>query len=563
MDTAKRRSSAVQEGASRAPHRSLFHALGWDGGALGKPVIGIANSYSELVPGHRDLRKIVDHVREGIWSEGGVAVEFGTIAVCDGIAMGHQGMKYSLPSRDLIADSVEIVAQAHALDGLVLVGSCDKIVPGMLMAAARLDIPSVIVSGGPMLAGSSNGKEVGLEAVFEAVGRHGAGKMTDGELARLEASACPGCGSCAGLFTANTMNCLSEALGIGLPGNGTIPAVCADRCILARESGRAAVRAVRQGLTARKVLTRAAFLNAVALDMALGGSTNTALHLPAIAASAGVPLSLDDFDEMSAKVPHLCALAPSGPYYMEHLHAVGGVMTVMKTLAGLGRIDGRAATMTGRAVSSSFEGAPGPDGKYVACPEKPYHAEGGLAVLRGNLAPGGSIVKKAAVDPSMLVHEGPARVFNSEEEAQEAIMGRKIVAGDVVVIRYEGPRGGPGMREMLSPTAAIAGIGLDREVALITDGRFSGASRGASIGHITPEAAAGGPIGIVREGDRIRVDIPGKRLDLLIDETEWKTRTAGFRPHETRTESSFLNAYARSVGPASHGALRETRGDSP
>jgi dihydroxy-acid dehydratase len=311
------------------------------------------------------------------------------------------------------------------------------------------------------------------------------------------------------------------------------------------------------------VLTRAAFLNAVALDMALGGSTNTALHLPAIAASAGVPLSLDDFDEMSAKVPHLCALAPSGPYYMEHLHAAGGVMTVMKTLAGLGRIDGSAVTVTGRPLSSSFEGAPAPDGKYVACPEKPYHAEGGLAVLRGNLAPGGSIVKKAAVDPSMLVHEGPARVFDSEEEAQEAIMGKKIMPGDVVVIRYEGPRGGPGMREMLSPTAAIAGIGLDREVALITDGRFSGASRGASIGHITPEAAAGGPIGIVREGDRIRVDIPGKRLDLLIDEKEWKIRTAGFRPRQTRTESSFLDSYARAVGPASHGALRETRGDRP
>lgn len=561
MDTAKRRSSAVQEGASRAPHRSLLHALGWDGGALGRPVIGIANSYSELVPGHRDLRRIVESVREGIWSEGGVACEFGTIAVCDGIAMGHEGMKYSLPSRDLIADSVEIVAQAHALDGLVLVGSCDKIVPGMLMAAARLDIPSVIVSGGPMLAGNCDGKAVGLEAVFEAVGRHSAGRMTDRELASLETRACPGCGSCAGLFTANTMNCLSEALGIGLPGNGTVPAVHADRCILAREAGRAAVRAVRQGITPRKVLTRAAFLNAVALDMALGGSTNTALHLPAIAASAGVPLSLDDFDEMSAQVPHLCALAPSGPYYMEHLHSAGGVMTVMKTLAGLGRIDGTAATVTGSPLSSSYEGAPAPDGKYVACPDKPYHAEGGLAVLRGNLAPEGSIVKKAAVDPSMLVHEGPARVFDSEEEAQEAIMGKKIKPGDVVVIRYEGPKGGPGMREMLSPTAAIAGIGLDRQVALITDGRFSGASRGASIGHITPEAAAGGPIGIVREGDRIRVDIPGKRLDLLIDEKEWKIRAKEFRPRETRTGSSFLNSYARAVGPASHGALRETRGD--
>ena len=556
MDTTKHRSSAVQEGASRAPHRSLLHALGWDPKSMGRPVIGIANSYSELIPGHRDLRKIADNVREGIWSEGGVACEFGTIGVCDGIAMGHVGMKYSLPSRDLIADSIEIVAQAHALDGLVLVVNCDKIVPGMLMAAARLDIPSVIISGGPMLAGSFDGRDVGLEAVFEAVGRHTAGKMTDADLARLECTACPGSGSCAGLFTANTMNCLSEALGLALPGNGSIPAAYADRSILAREAGRAAVRAVREGLTPRKILTRAAFLNAVALDMALGGSTNSALHLPAIAASAGVPLSLDDFDRMSATVPHLCSLAPSGPYYMQHLHSAGGIMTVLKTLAALGRIDGSALTVTGASLSQSYAGAPEPDGKYVARPEKPYHPEGGLAVLKGNLAPEGSIVKKAAVDPSMLVHEGPARVFDSEEEAQEAILAGKIRPGDVVVIRYEGPRGGPGMREMLSPTATIAGIGLDKQVALITDGRFSGASRGASIGHITPEAAAGGPIGIVREGDRIRVDIPGKRLDLLIDEKEWAKRAAEFRPRVTRTGSAFLDAYAADVGPASRGALR-------
>jgi dihydroxy-acid dehydratase len=412
-----------------------------------------------------------------------------------------------------------------------------------------------------MLAGSFDGKDVGLESVFEAVGRHSAGKMTDADLARLEGSACPGCGSCAGLFTANTMNCLSEALGIALPGNGTIPAVHADRFILAREAGRAAVRAVRQGLTPRTILTRAAFLNAVALDMALGGSTNTALHLPAIAASAGVPLSLDDFDDMSAKVPHLCSLAPSGPFYMQHLHAAGGVMTVMKALAGLGRIDGHVHTITGSPLSDSYTGAAEPDGKYVSHPETPYHREGGLAVLRGNLAPEGSIVKKAAVDPSMLVHEGPARVFDSEEDAQKAIIGNTIKRGDVIVIRYEGPKGGPGMREMLSPTAAIAGIGLDKEVALITDGRFSGASRGASIGHVTPEAAAGGPIGIVREGDLIRVDIPGKRLDLLIDEKEWNARAAGFRPRVTHTTSSFLASYARTVGPASRGALRQPAGD--
>ena len=530
---------------------------------MGKPVIGIANSYSELIPGHRELRRIAESVREGIWAEGGIAVEFGTIGVCDGLAMGHVGMKYSLPSRDLIADSIEIVARAHGLDGLVLLASCDKIVPGMLMAAARLDIPSVFLSGGPMLAGRFNGRSVGLDAVFEAVGRRAVGAMSDDDLARLERCACPGSGSCAGLFTANTMNCLSEALGIALPGNGATPAVHADRVIIARESGRAAVQAVRQGLTPRAIMTREAFLNAVALDMALGGSTNTALHLPAIAASAGVALSLEDFDEMSARVPHLCSLAPSGPHYMENLHSAGGVMAVLKSLARLGRIDGSAMTVTGSALSVSYSAAAEPDGVYIAHPEKPYHAGGGLAVLHGNLAPEGCIVKKAAVDPSMLVHEGPARVFDSEEQAQEAILGGKIRSGDVVVIRYEGPKGGPGMREMLSPTSTIAGIGLDREVALITDGRFSGASRGASIGHVAPEAAAGGPIGIVREGDRIRVDITGKRLDLLIDEKEWKKRMAAFTPRVSVTGSSFLDAYARSVGSAARGALREGAGATP
>ncbi len=552
----ERRSASVQAGAARAPHRSLLRALGWDATTMGRPVIGIANSFSELIPGHRDLRRIADSVREGIWSEGGVAAEFGTIGVCDGIAMGHVGMRYSLPSRDLIADSIEIVALAHALDGLVLVVNCDKIVPGMLMAAARLDIPSVIVSGGPMLAGSFDGREVGLEAVFEGVGRHSAGRMSDAELTRLECSACPGTGSCSGLFTANTMNCLSEALGLALPGNGSIPAVHARRSSLAREAGRAAVRAVKAGLTPRRVLTRTAFLDAVALDMALGGSTNTALHLPAIAASAGVTLTLDDFDEMAARVPHLCSLAPSGPYYMQHLNSAGGVMAVLKVLASLGAVDGSAMTVSGAPLSASWRDAPAPDGKYIALPEKPYHAEGGLAVLRGNLAPEGSIVKKAAVDASMLRHEGPARVYDSEEQAQKAILGKQIRPGDVVVIRYEGPRGGPGMREMLSPTAAIAGIGLDREVALITDGRFSGASRGASIGHVTPEAAAGGPIGIVREGDHIRIDIPGKRIDLLIDAAEWKRREAAFHPRPTATGSAFLDAYAASVGPANLGAVR-------
>ncbi len=546
----------MREGASRAPHRSLLHALGWDRASEGRPMIGIANSFSELIPGHKDLRRLAEYVKEGIWSEGGIACEFGTIGVCDGLAMGHGGMRYSLPSRDLIADSVEIVAQAHGLDGLVLLASCDKIVPGMLMAAARLDIPAVLVAGGPMLAGSSGGRQVGLGAVFEAVGRHGMGKMSDEDLGRLECDACPGTGSCAGLFTANSMNCLAEALGIALAGNGTIPAVHADRCRLARDSGRAAVRAVREDLRTSRVLTRAAFLNAVALDMALGGSTNTALHLPAIAASAGVELSLEDFDRISSAVPHLCSIAPSGPYYMEHLHAAGGIPAVLKTLARLGHVDGRAVTISGHPLSMTFQNAAEPDGTWIAKPEKPYHAEGGLAVLKGNLAPEGCVVKKAAVDPSMLVHEGPARVFDCEEDAQSAILGRKIKRGDIVVIRYEGPRGGPGMREMLSPTSAIAGIGLDREVALITDGRFSGASRGASIGHVAPEAAVGGPIGIVREGDRIRVDIPGKTLDLLINAEEWKKRMAEFHPAARPTGSAFLDAYAESVGPASRGAIR-------
>ena len=553
------RSATIREGAARAPHRSLLHAMGWDRDTSGKPVIGIANSYSELIPGHLHLRQVAQAVREGIWSEGGVACEFGTIGVCDGLAMGHPGMKYSLPSRDLIADSVEIVAQSHGLDGLVLVVNCDKIVPGMLMAAARLDIPSVLISGGPMLAGTFGGKAIGLDAVFEAVGRHASGRMSDADLARMECGACPGPGSCAGLFTANTMNCLAEALGLALPGNGTIPAVSADRIILARAAGRAAVHAVRTSLSPRKIMTRAAFLNAVALDMALGGSTNTALHLPAIASSAGVPLSLDDFDALSAQVPHLCSLAPSGPYHMQDLHAAGGVPAVLKVLEGLGKVDGSAMTASGAPLRESCASAPEPDGKFISFPGSPYHKEGGLAVLKGNLAPEGSIVKKAAVDPGMLVHEGPARVFDSEEAAQEAIIGRRIRPGDVVVIRYEGPRGGPGMREMLSPTATLAGIGLDKDVALITDGRFSGASRGASIGHITPEAAAGGPLGVVREGDRIRVDIPGKRLDLLVSDSELQGRLAAFRPRRTETGSALLESYAARVGPASRGAVAERR----
>jgi dihydroxy-acid dehydratase len=555
-------SDAMKKGTARAPHRSLLHALGWDRDNMDRPLIGVANSYSELIPGHMHLKQLAEKVKEGVWSAGGVAAEFGMIGVCDGLAMGHPGMRFSLPSRELIADSVEVVARAHALDGLVLITNCDKIVPGMLMAAARLDIPSVVISGGPMLAGEfrfpgeDHPRKIGLETMFEAVGKVSAGRFTEEQLAELECRVCPGAGSCAGLFTANTMNCLAEALGMALPGNGSIPAVYGARLALAREAGRRAVAAVSERLTPRSILTRQAFLNA----MALGGSTNTALHLQAIAAEAGVELALDDFDRVSDRVPHLCSLAPSGPYFMEHLFAAGGVMTVCKVLDGLRAVDGSCLTITGKALNASYAGAPDPDGTYVAHPEKPYHSSGGLAVLKGSLAPEGSIVKKAAVDPSMLVHEGAARVFDGEEEAQGAILAGKIRPGDVVVIRYEGPRGGPGMREMLSPTSSIAGMGLDKEVALLTDGRFSGATRGAAIGHITPEAAAGGPIGLVCEGDRIRIDIPAKRLDLLVPEAELRSRAAQFVAKVKPTGSPFLDSYARQVRSAAHGATRRGSG---
>jgi len=549
-------STAVTEGPARAPHRSLLYAMGWDKRNMEKPLIGVANAFSELIPGHLHLRQVADKVKEGIWSAGGAAAEFGTIGVCDGLAMGHPGMRFSLPSRELIADSIELVAKAHGLDGLVLVTNCDKIVPGMVMAAARINIPAVIISGGPMLAGEHRGRRMGLDSVFEAVGRLSSGLIDAAELDEIECSACPGAGSCAGLFTANSMNCLCEALGLALPGNGTIPAVYGARMALAREAGRKAVEAVNRDLRPRKILTRQAFLNAVAVDMALGGSTNTALHLPAMAAEAGVELTLDDFDDISDKVPHLCSLAPSGPYFMEDLYAAGGVMTVCKVLDSLKAIDGKALTITGKSIADSYRNAPEPDGAFVAKAEKPYHSSGGLAVLKGSLAPGGSIVKKAAVDPQMLVHEGPARVFDSEEAAQEAILAGKIVSGDVVVIRYEGPKGGPGMREMLSPTSSIAGMGLDKEVALLTDGRFSGATRGASIGHITPEAAAGGPIGLIREGDRIRIDIPAKRLDLLLSDEELTRRAAAFSPLVKRTGSLYLDSYSQNVSSAAQGATR-------
>ncbi len=557
MSTNKPRSSVVTDGIERAPHRSLLYALGWDKEMMNKPVIGIANSYTNMIPGHMHLKMIAEKVKEGILEAGGVPAEFGTIGICDGLAMGHFGMKFSLPSRELIADSVEVVARGIALDGIALVTNCDKIVPGMMMAAGRLDIPAIIISGGPMLAGTVGNSNIGVDKVFEAVGEYTAGKISKEELEDIECAACPGAGSCSGLFTANSMNCMAEALGIALPGNGTIPAVFAERLQLAREAGRKVVEAVRNNLTARKIMTKEAFLNAVAVDMALGGSTNTALHLPAIAASAGVKLTLDDFDRISEKVPHLCALAPSGPYHMQDLHRAGGVMAIIKEISKLGVIEEKVITITGKPLEEVYENSPKPDGRFIATIEKPYHSEGGLAVLKGNLAPGGSIVKKGAVDPSMLVHTGPARVFESEEEAQSAILAGKINKGDVVVIRYEGPKGGPGMREMLSPTASIAGMGLDKDVALITDGRFSGATRGSSIGHITPEAAAGGPIGIIKEGDKIKIDIPAKRIDLLISEEEFKKRLEEFKPKEKKTGSPFLDAFARTVSSAAKGAIRE------
>ncbi len=558
----KKRSSIMTEGVERAPHRSLLYALGWDREMMNKPIIGIANSFTELIPGHMHLRKITEKVKEGILAAGGVPAEFGTIGICDGLAMGHFGMKFSLPSRELIADSIEVVVRGTALDGIVLVTNCDKIDPGMMMAAGRLDIPAIIVSGGPMLSGKIGTRHVGVDAVFEAVGEYSSGKLSEEELYAIECQACPGAGSCAGLFTANSMNCMAEALGIALPGNGTIPAVFAERLRLAREAGKTIVKAVEQNLTARKILTREAFLNAVAVDMAIGGSTNTALHLPAIAASAGVELTLDDFDRISAKVPHICSLAPSGPYFMEDLNAAGGVMAVIKEISKLGVINGDLPTITGRNLFDSYKNSPSADGTIIAKTEKPYHSEGGLAVLKGNLAPGGSIVKKGAVDPSMLVHQGPARVFESEEDAQRAILSNEIKPGDVVVIRYEGPKGGPGMREMLSPTASIAGMGLDKEVALITDGRFSGATRGSSVGHITPEAASGGPIGIICDGDQIKIDIPGKRIDLLISKEEWDRRMSDFKPKIKRTGSPFLDLYAQNVSSAAKGAIRELEGGS-
>ena len=552
------RSDLVKKGAERAPHRSLMYALGLTKKELDRPIIGIANSANEIIPGHIHLHTITEAVKAGVRMEGGTPLEFGTIGVCDGIAMDHTGMKYSLGSRELIADSIETVARAMPFDGLVLVTNCDKIVPGMLIAAIRLNIPTVVVSGGPMLAGEYRGMKIGVDKAFEAVGEIRAGKIDEAELEVIEECACPGIGSCSGLYTANSMNCLTEALGMGLPGNGTVPAIHADRIRLAKSAGMAVMGLVEKNILPQSIMTRDAFLNAIAVDMAIGGSTNTALHIPAIAHYGEVKIGLDDFDRVSKTVPHLCTLSPSGPHFMEDLHRAGGIPAVMKELDGGGHIKTGLMTVTAKTVGEIIEKAAVKDSEIIAPAKSPRHATGGLTVLKGNLAPDGGIVKSAAVLPGMMVHEGPARVFESEEAAVEAILNGAIVRGDIVVIRYEGPKGGPGMREMLTPTSSIAGMGLDDSVALITDGRFSGATRGAAIGHISPEAAAGGPIAAVAEGDSILIDIKSKRITLKVPEQEIEDRLRKIKEQEPRKpniDKGYMYRYSMLVSSAAQGAV--------
>ncbi|MGC7846938.1 dihydroxy-acid dehydratase [Desulforudis sp. 1088] len=550
-----RRSHVVLKGLEKAPHRSLFKALGFTDAELERPLIGVVNAENEIVPGHMHLGDLAEAVKAGIRMAGGTPVSFGSIAVCDGIAMNHEGMKYSLASRELIADSVEVMARAHAFDGLVFVTACDKIVPGMLMAAARLDIPCIFVSGGPMLAGTYKGKKVSLTDVFEAVGAVKVGKMTEADLAELEECACPGCGSCAGMFTANSMNCLTEALGMALPRNGTIPAVSAARRRLAKMAGMQVVELVEKGIRPSYILTREAFYNALTVDMALGCSTNTVLHLLAVAHEAGVKIDLDVINRISARTPNLCRLAPAGPAFMEDLDEAGGIPAVMAELSKKGLIITELLTVTGGTVGENLKDARILRNEIIRALDDPHSPTGGLAVLRGNLAPDGAIVKASAVAPEMLKHRGPARVFNAEEEAVEAIMGGGISPGDVVVIRYEGPKGGPGMREMLTPTSAIAGMGLDKDVALLTDGRFSGATRGASIGHVSPEAMEGGPIAVIRDGDMIEIDIPNRSLNVDLTQEEIAGRLSEWRPPEPRIKRGYLARYAKVVGSAAGGAI--------
>jgi dihydroxy-acid dehydratase len=549
------RSNLMKQGLEKYPHRSLLKAMGLTDREIDQPIIGVANSYNEFIPGHIHLDKITQAAKAGVRLNGGTPLEFGVIGVCDGLAMHHAGMKYSLPSRELIADSIEIMATAHPVDGLILVANCDKIIPGMLMAALRLNIPAILISGGPMLAGRYKGKAVDLITVFEGVGAVKGGKIDEAELKELSECACPGCGSCAGMFTANSMNCLSEALGLALPGNGTIPAVHAARYRLAKEAGMKVMELVLKQILPRQIASLAAFKNAMAVDMALGCSTNTVLHVPAIAREAGIDLSLDLFNEISVKTPHLCSMSPGGAHHMEDLNAAGGVPGVMAVLRDAGLVDGSPITATGATVADNLAPVRVLDENVIRPLANPYHAQGGIAILRGNLAPDGGVVKQSAVDPQMLVNEGRARVFEAEEEATQAILAGRIMPGDIVVIRYEGPRGGPGMREMLTPTSAIAGMGLDKEVALLTDGRFSGGTRGAAIGHISPEAAEGGPIALVKEGDRIKIDIPAKTLTLLVDEAELARRRQTWQPPEPKIKQGYLSRYSRMVSSGSQGAV--------
>ena len=550
-------SDRVKEGIQQAPHRSLFNALGFTAEERRKPMIGIVSSYNEIVPGHMNTDKITEAVRLGVAEAGGMPVVFPAIAVCDGIAMGHIGMKYSLVTRDLIADSTECMAKAHAFDGLVMIPNCDKNVPGLLMAAARCNVPTIFVSGGPMLAGRVGGRKRSLSSMFEAVGAYDAGKITLEELTEFEENVCPTCGSCSGMYTANSMNCLTEAIGMGLKGNGTIPAVYSARIRLAKQAGNKIMELVEKNIRPRDILTKEAFENAMTVDMALGCSTNTMLHLPAIAHEVGLEIDMEYANSISERTPHLCHLAPAGPAYMEDLNMAGGIYAVMKELTKKDLLHLDCMSVTGKTVGENIEHAHNMDPEIIRPIENPFMESGGIAVLKGNLAPDTGIVKKSAVLPEMMTHEGPARVFDCEEDAIEAITTGKIVPGDVVVIRYEGPKGGPGMREMLNPTSAIVGMGLDKTVALITDGRFSGASRGAAIGHVSPEAAVGGPIALVEEGDTIRIDIPNNELTLKISDEEMAKRKAAWQPRAPRVTDGYLLRYASMVTSGNRGAILE------
>ena len=549
------RSNLMKLGLEKYPHRSLLKAMGLTDREIDQPIIGVANSFNEFIPGHLHLNQITQAAKAGVRLAGGTPLEFGVIGVCDGLAMHHQGMKYSLPSRELIADSVEIMATAHPVDGLVLVANCDKIIPGMLMAALRLNIPAILISGGPMLAGHFRGREVDLISVFEGVGAVKAGKICEDDLKKLAECACPGCGSCAGMFTANSMNCLSEALGLALPGNGTIPAVHAARCRLAKEAGLKIMDLFNRQLLPRDIATLEAFKNAIAVDMALGCSTNTVLHVPAIAREAGIDLPLEMFNDISSRTPHLCSMSPGGPHHLEDLDLAGGVPAVLKTLLEGGLVSGSPLSVTGQTVAENLAAVKVLNPEVIRPLANPYHLQGGIAILTGNLAPEGAVVKQSAVAPEMLVNEGVARVFEAEEEASQAILDGRIKPGDIVVIRYEGPKGGPGMREMLTPTSAIAGMGLDTQVALLTDGRFSGGTRGAAIGHISPEAAEGGPIALVKEGDRIKIDIPHKTLTLLVADPELAKRQAAWKAPEPKIKQGYAARYSRLVSSASRGAV--------